>query len=268
MAKGAYQRGVVLNPDNVYRTPEEVASLIRENLCDSSKKYDFFEILVEQPFERKKKEEHSCIEVKGIMKLHSFTRTKDGRILGRELSCSDCIECAGVCEPCKENARVLYEPQEPELSLEEASPFHENSDEDDGGSEIEDQDAAGDDDAGSVLGGDTDLEGEDGVDGQEDQDLVDAIGPGAVVWCRRRQWYPAQVIDLHGVPQGIRKHLTEYPKDDYIVSLLPPFDEVCIVGRDRVRVLDENKVDKAYASRSNDVNRAYNYGLALKRGDV
>ena len=265
MNKGAYLRGIVLNPDKVFRTPEEVAALIKSHLNTTTEKYDFLDIFVMEPFEREKNP--GFIEVKGIMQYHSFTRTPDGKIIARKLSCSDCIKLDKVCDFCSENARVIYEPP---VSLEESTPMEEGGAEDEDEEDFVEHDEDGehsDDDDGSCLsdgcGGDPELDFEEDEEPEEDP-----IGPGTVVWVRRREWYPGRVVDLHDLPQGSRKYLPEHPEREFIVQLFPPFNEVCLAKRHRVAILDENKEDKAKASRSAAVNQSYNYALSVLRGDI
>ena len=72
-------------------TIEEVADLIRRNLAGNEKKSDFTKVVVVPSFSRPEMHEEGQIVIKGIRKLQSLSRTEDGRILGRRLSCRECI---------------------------------------------------------------------------------------------------------------------------------------------------------------------------------
>ena len=190
----------------------------------------------------------------------------DGRILARKLSCRECIGQGGLCGPCNENARVVYEPP---LSLDEATGMEDSGaldeeEEDEHYVEPDPDEDEMDDDDGSCLdegcGGDPEEDFED-----EDED---GIGPGSVVWIRRREWFPGRVVDVHDLPTSSKKYLPEHPDRELIIALFPPLEEVVLVKRARVKALGENKDDKMRASRSERVNQAYNYALAVLRGDI
>ena len=113
--------------------------------------------------------------------------------------------------------------------------------------------------------GESDVEDEEGlVDEQEDEE--EPLGPGSIIWVRRRSWYPGRVVDVHNLPQGTKKYLPEHPENELIVELFPPFCDVVIAKRGRIERLNESASDKEKASKSEDVNAAYNQALAVKNG--
>ena len=94
------------------------------------------------------------------------------------------------------------------------------------------------------------------------------IGPGSVVWVRRREWFPGRVVDMHELPAATKRYLPNPPVTEWIVQLYPPYNEVVIVKRERVGLLGENKDDKRKASRNDVVHRAYMYALSCRNGDI
>ena len=86
--KGAWLRGVARETwDSNPTTMEEVADLIRRNLPGKGGE---MMVVVLPPMERPK-EDGEEILVKGIKKLHSLVRTKDGSILGLPFTCKTCL---------------------------------------------------------------------------------------------------------------------------------------------------------------------------------
>ena len=75
---------------------EEIATLIMANLPGKGKD-EFLDVVVVPPLQRPT--HHGEIPVPRIQKLHSLTRLTDGRILGRYLSCHECIaiQVRSVC---------------------------------------------------------------------------------------------------------------------------------------------------------------------------
>ena len=94
--KCAYAKAVFQKPESANRSVEEVCEMIRANLSYHTEKYEFCEVQLVDPFERVKN--HPFIKVKGIQKMHHFTKTEDGRVLARDFSCNDCISLSGICE--------------------------------------------------------------------------------------------------------------------------------------------------------------------------
>ena len=69
LAKQAYTRGIVRDPQNAGRTVEEVAATIRANIASESSSYSFFEVMVVAPFTRPPKP--TGLPLPGIMQFHS-----------------------------------------------------------------------------------------------------------------------------------------------------------------------------------------------------
>jgi len=259
------------NPEIAARDIHSVARLIRENIAHETEKYSFLEVIVVERFDRNKK---NCLEIEfpGIQKSHHFTLTMDGRILSRHHSCEACIEQGGVCEVCNEDARLVYQPsvaldEEPEerqavIHEGEEGEFAEDLDDDEGLEDFNDDDSCldpeEDERAAEELGGDHGDHG-DGGDG--------ALGPGDIVWVRRRKWIPGTVIDLHDVPHATRRFVPEYPPDQFIVQLFPPYNDVVVVPKDRIVELGENRQDRKFASADADVHEAYTQAVSALNGD-
>ena len=89
LGKAAYTRAMTGRGSSETPTSmEEIAGLIRSCLPGKGGD-DFLEVVVVPPLERPG--EHGQIPVEGIQQLHSLTRLPDGTILGRRLSCQECI---------------------------------------------------------------------------------------------------------------------------------------------------------------------------------
>ena len=267
--KHAYEKGVMMNPDKAFRTAEDVANLIRANQKEETAKFCFKEIFTVDRFEREKNPPQ--IVLNGIQKQHSFSLTEDGRILCRLLSCLDCIKTSSVCETCNSSSQLVYRPNPP-MTLDEEPEEYDDPQELDVGDEnefVEDDEEVQEDEIDDVddrsCYGESDVEDEEGlVDEQEDED--EPLGPGSIIWVRRRSWFPGRVVDVHNLPQGTKKYLPEHPENELIVELFPPFCDVVIAKRGRIERLNESASDKEKASKSEDVNAAYNQALAVKNG--
>ena len=97
VGKTAYLRAMTGRGWNETPTSmEEIATLIMANLPGKGKD-EFLDVVVVPPLQRPT--HHGEIPVPCIQKLHSLTRLPDGRILGRYLSCHECIaiQVRGVC---------------------------------------------------------------------------------------------------------------------------------------------------------------------------
>ena len=58
-----------------------MVKLIKANVGGQTKAYEFFEVLNVEPFQRP--DSSIGVPCSGILKIHSFTKTADGRILAR-----------------------------------------------------------------------------------------------------------------------------------------------------------------------------------------
>ena len=108
LVKLAYTRSLYQNRVRAARTVSDVAELIRENLASSTEKFDFIEIQVVEPLQRESKPKG--IPVKGIQKIHHFTKKMDGSIISQDISCLNCINLQKSCEDCLEIS-PLYSPK-------------------------------------------------------------------------------------------------------------------------------------------------------------
>ena len=251
LVKLAYCRALHQHRDIAARTVEEIAQLIRENLAESSEKLDFIEIDVVDAFLRDKKPKG--IPVKGIQKVHHFTKKADGSIITRELSCLACILQQSCCEEC-EKISPIYHPTE---ETQEQSMSEEDLE------DVEDDDemAIEDDIDTSVCEEDVNV-----IEDKEDEGGTD--GHGTVVWARLRSWYPATICSPEDIPEKFKKLIPDHPMADVFVKRFEPFNDVRVVKVKNIEQLGENRVDKARACKSEAINAAYSLALATMRGDV
>ena len=90
IVKSAYQKAAGINPETTARSAGEIVELLKTVLHDKMKTLEFLEVMEIKSFPRPAKETEEEIKVPGIQKLHSVTRLEDGRLVGRQLSCSEC----------------------------------------------------------------------------------------------------------------------------------------------------------------------------------
>ena len=91
VGKEAYLRG--MGGESWDQSPtimEEVAAILQRNLPCEGKVTELTRVVVVPPLQRPTKEEGE-VPVKGIQKLHSLVLTKEGSILGTQLTCQACI---------------------------------------------------------------------------------------------------------------------------------------------------------------------------------
>ena len=250
LVKLAYIRSLHKHRDRAARTVSEVAEMIRENLASSSEKLDFIEIWVVKTFERDNKPKG--IPVRGIQKIHHFTKTTDGSIITREQSCLSCITLQNVCEECQ-TITPVYSPNKDPIVIEDVMEDIEDETE----ADLEEDEM------------DTSVCGEDDSDVIEDDETTGALQvPGTVVWARLRSWYPATICSSEEIPDKLRKLIPDHPEDEIFVKRFEPFNDVRLVKSRSIDQLGENRSDKARAAKTEEINTAYCLALATMRRDL
>ena len=248
--KLAYTRSLYQNRDRAARTVSDVAELIRENLASSTEKFDFIEIQVVEPFQRESKPKG--IPVKGIQKIHHFTKKMDGSIISRDISCLNCITLKKCCENCMEIS-PFYSPNEEQTLVEEDLEDREFETE----TEIDDDEV------------DTSVCGEDDSETLDDDEIGGNIYvPGTVVWARLRSWYPATICSPEEIPEKFRKLIPDHPQDDIFVKRFEPFNDIRLVKAKNIDQLGENWSDNFRAAKTENISTAYCLALATMRGDL
>ena len=250
IVKLSYNRAIHYT-EGANRSVPEIAKMIKENLADHGKKWEFMEVHVVEPFEREKNPKG--IPLKGIQQSHHMTCTEDGNLISRDLACIECITTQGLCNICKL-----------------IKPFHSTLGEMGEDAEIEKLCNNEED-----YENETPIDDEDYTDHENDEDEEDIeedesepIGAGTVVWARIRSWYPAEVCCLEDIPLTFKKLIPDHPSDEVFIKRFPPFGDVRLVKLTYIQGLGENKLDKVRAMKSETILEAYNNALAKQFGDI
>lgn len=262
--KCAYCKAVFQRVDTANRSIEDVASMIKSNLPENTEKYDFLEVQVVEPFQRVEKP--PFIKLPGIQKKHHFTATADGRVLARDFSCKECISQGEVCEDCSHTAQVVYSP--PQTLDEEAEDGGDEESEpqldegvDEGGADGE----CSEDEADASFCNDSDDE-EIEVFSDPADNVV--MGPGTIVWAKQRSWFPPKICSFNDIPTMMKVKLGKAPNDEnFVARRFPPYDDFVIVRAKNIRVLGENREDRAKAAKGLSINLAYQNAVSELNGD-
>ena len=193
------------------------------------------------------------IVVRGIQKLHHFSRTDDGKIVGRVLTCVDCLLMeTGLCRNCK-----LLKPVFDPLDDADHAEVEENAD-------LENSD-----DTEYITENDTnDCDAASDEESELEEETDEAFAPNAIVWARIRSWYPAELLSAAEIPASYVDLISNQPASSVFVRRFPPFDDVRLVQRKNLDDLGENRVDHKRSSKSNEILMSYNFALAKMRGDL
>ena len=211
LSKTALRTTLMRNPDIAIITADDLVDAIKlglEKSVGSSEKYSFLVIESFPKFTRVRKTLE--LTVPGIRSKHSFT-VHEGGVLASQLTCQACTVSV-LCDMCrKQDAAVPLRKVEQALAE-----FERNDDENDDMEKLEDDDrdetsevevnASNSEDDQASSGGEEISEGQ--VSDEEVSGEVGLTDPGSIVWvCWGSWWYPAKVILLADVPEGIRNSL-------------------------------------------------------------
>ena len=244
LAKLAFKRGVHQLRDEASRTVEAIADLIRSNIQESTKKYEFIRIVVVPEIERDPKPQ--ALPHPGIQQRHLFLRNSDGSIFARDLSCTKCIELSRACDDCIKSSKVIYTP---------AHPLPEEEGEEEGDIEVDEEEE-------NLYDEEVDISFSGGE--EYDEDVCD--DDDAICWVRIRSWYPAQICPEDEIPDAMRRFLPRDRGSEVVVRKFPPFDqEYCVVKISNIRELCENEFDNERSARSGGAMAAYHIALATKK---
>ena len=215
----AYVKAIAKNPTSAARSAQDVITLIKKEMSTYSKKLTFVEVQEVAKFVRPAKKEVIGIKVSGIQKLHHITRTADGHLIGRKLSCSDCLQYkTQLCNSCTQ-LKPLYTPNNKETLID-------NTD-------INCQD---DEEEEAITGATMEDFGDSDNDGfsEEDETEDEVFGPGSVVWARlwgeKVQWFPVIVLATQDVPPD-QAHIIVNQKDDTLFVRRFFFNDVKVVKK-------------------------------------
>ena len=268
---------LLIESSKILRSVDEVVELIKANVGGQTKAYEFFEVLNVEPFQRP--ESSVGVPCSGILKIHSFTKTADGRILARKLTCKSCLEQEDVCPECNQNARVVYKPElvtleeGPQEGPEDDAGAHEEEEED----EVEDGGVDMLDETDSCLGEDEDapsasvldevmneIAGSNGIAGDGgDKGRLQEFGGGCCVWVRKRQWLPGHIVDHDEAPAWHASAMQGNAGEHFVVALFPPFSDVVVVHTHQMAALGENECDRKLKRKSPEISEAYDNALAF-----
>ena len=224
----------ILKHDEGVRSLENVVNLIKSEMKESTKKFNF--LVVEEFGFIERDNDRQAEAVPNISKLHAF-RIIGKQLVGRPWTCTDCT-VQNPCESCQEgNFNVLEmegDDTESESSSDEIENFY---DEDDAGQ--------------------TDQSGSDDTDSENDDE--DSIEPGNIVWgLLGRLWYPARICTLTEVPENIRARFTN-TSNKYIAWW---YSDGLYSLVSKVEKLGITQLDGKRAAWSSDMQKLYNVALA------
>ena len=208
-------------------------------------------------FSRPDKGSAKGIKVAGIRKLHSITRTEEGHLLGKELTCLECIrDKSSICDDCKK-LKPFYIPKVVDVTLHEETDTGEDIEE---GNEVEYREQTG---AGLEDGGASDEELQDEEhEEEEEDDNTEVYGPGSVAWARlwgeKAQWFPVLVLGTQDIPA---EQATLLHSDTMFVRRFF-YNDIRIVKKKFLDGLGENKIDGKRSSKSIEILQAYNMALS------
>ena len=236
------------------RSAADVVKLISMKLSESTEKLSFLKVIEVQKFSRPEKKDVKGIKVAGIRKLHSITRTVDGCLLGKELTCLKCIlDKCSICSDCQK-LPPFFCPKEQVVIKQKEDEDCEDTVED-----VENDDnAVSQEDKGAS---EEELEDEENC---EEEDSEELFGPGSVAWARlwgeKVQWFPVLVLGCQDIPAELASMIT---KDNCLVRRFF-FDDLRLVKKKFLNYLGENKVDGQRSSKSIEIMQAYNWALSEK----
>ena len=256
--KLAYLRAVATSDPTAAsaQSISEIIALTRPKLASSSDKFNFIELIEVLPFKRPDEKEDKGIVIKDLQKQHHVTRSGEGALLSRRISCTACLLAdGGVCLACQELETVTIKVVPRKISkkkLEESNPeveFEGPPEEVGGASDVSDEEDA--------------EEAQVGSEGEDEDELV----PGALVWARLLRHHPGVVLAPSEVPANLRPLLSKAKSRSLFVRR---FDEedIKLVLVSRIQLLGTSKQDRERAEKTDEIQRAYNHAVAILRGDV
>ena len=256
--KLAYTRAVATSDPTTASAQSitEIIQLTRGKLAESSKKFDFIEMIEVQPFTRPRPEDEMGVVVKAIQKQHHFTRTPAGELVARKIPCTACI-MAGLhlCVTCEAVGKVTVKAVPRKMIIEKDGEL------DNPEVEVE---SAGEEDGGASDASDVEEnEEETGLEDEEDEDLV----PGSIVWARVQRYHPAQVLSPSEVSSSLTKLLSKAKVPSLFVKRFG-LNDIKLVPVNRVQTLGSNKVDRQRAGRTPEIREAYDMALAVLLSDI
>ena len=234
IVKCAFLRGVI-HYEHEIRNDETAVKIVKENLKEITKKFEFVVIEPFPVFAREKQRQEW--ELKGIRSIHSIVINKEeGKIIALPVSCQKC-EVSTICSDCSATGYTVSE-----LSM---------------GEEEEDDEI-------HVVENDVDDEGQTDDESDEesdDEETDESVKPGDVVWgLFGRIWYPATVADRGDVPEENRVCLGN--KDGRILVKWYSDGKFSLLRQCDVQMLGSNPVDESRAVRSATIRKAYHAALA------
>ena len=254
--KTAYIRGVATSDTTVgsAHTISEIINLARPNLNETSKKFDFIIIEEIKPFKRPCLAEEKGIIIKGIQKQHHLTRTPDNMLYTREIACKQCIQLRfSMCEACQKLTPVSIK-EVPRQVLQA-------QDDDESSVEINPEEATESD------GGASDAEEFEEEKEVTEEDFMDDLSPGSIVWARILHWHPAVVVAPHDVPDSF-SHLITGNKHESLFVRRFVINDIKLVPINRLMALGTNKIDREKATKTDEIKSAYEMAVAVLRGDI
>ena len=255
--KKAYIRGVAISSktSGTAHSIAEVMILARPHLATSSKKFDFIEIKEVQPFDRQPMSSDLGVVIPHLRKQLHLTRTSDGQLITREISCKSCLELKDkLCTECKLLPPVPATPvARRKVGQEEV--------EDEEDVELDAEQATEDDGGDSDKGGNVDSDESDDEEGEKEE-----FGPGAIVWARILRWHPATILAPSDVPASL-SHLLQQSSVPSVFIKRFIIDDIKVVPLSRITMLASNKIDRERASKTPEIRDAYDASMAQLRGD-
>ena len=271
LSKTALRMTLMRNPDISIITADDLVENIKKGLekcAGSSHKYSF---MVVESFPKFIRATQSLeLTVPGIRSKHSFT-VHEGGVLASQLSCQACT-VSDLCHVCKKNEPSVTSEKMQQAWAEFEKDDMEEEDSVTGDMELEGEDmeeagedmdnlednaSESEDDQASSSGDE-----EDGSEESEDDedDTVKLTEPGSIVWvCWGSRWYPAKVVLLTEVPEGIRNSLRRATGRSAVVKFYGDND----YGRVDIKKLDQLGVSNIDLRRSRNPGIMLKYNLAL-----
>ena len=250
--KLAYIRGVACSQDF---TPsahniQEVIEIARPRLTNSGNKFEFIEMKELDTFERMAKNQRKGVSIPQIMKQHHITRTADGQLYSRELSCKGCLEVKfKMCDQC-----IKLKPVEVTVTMgSNENPLQEEEEES----------------AMLEVEGATQGDGRASDNSEDESDLSsdsEEFGPGSIVWARVRRWHPAQIVMPHDLPKSYSHLAAKCPKTSVIVKRFV-INDYLLLPVTRLDHLGTNTIDRERASKTVEIRDAWDMAVSVLRED-
>jgi hypothetical protein len=203
-----------------------------------------------EEFDRTPSHQRKGVVIPQLMQQHHLTRTADGQLYSRELSCKACLEVkVKLCDACSK-----LEPLEVVVTVGSKSKSLEAEEEE--SAELEVEGATEEDGRASDHSED---ESDAGPDSEE-------FGPGSIVWARVRRWHPAKIVAPHELPESHSSLAAKCPKTSVIVKRFV-INDYMPVPVSRLDHLGTNTIDRERAGKTVEIRDAWDMAVSVLRED-